>query len=85
MTFNICFTFNQVFTTVKIGKSARGLYYGMANICIFSEFQVSTEKKLDIKHERDRLDMKHERDRLDRPVFILVLVFVLFYDHNKEC
>ena len=30
---------------------------------------MSTEKKL---------DMKHERDGLDRPVFILVLVFVYF-------
>jgi uncharacterized membrane protein len=37
--------------------------------------RLSTEKKL---------DMKHERDRMDRPVFILVLVFVLFYEHNKE-
>jgi hypothetical protein len=41
----------------------------VANICIFSEYQVSTENKL---------DMKLERDRLDQPVFILVLVFVYF-------
>jgi hypothetical protein len=53
----------------KNRKISRDLYCGAANICIFSEFQVSTEKKL---------DMKHESDRLDRPVFILVLVFVYF-------